>query len=96
MRFTAGFWLDEDANFGFEGTGFVLKKEGNVFNAGSNFAGNPPLFVPFFNVLTGQEGAWLADPLAGSTAPSRSPPSVSCGVRCEHVFSAPLWRSVLR
>jgi len=66
MRFNLDCWLDENSDFGLDSSGFVLQQRGVGFNAGSNYAGNPPLYVPFFNVQTGQEGSLaIADPLAG-------------------------------
>ena len=66
MRFTLGGWFSSDRVFGIEGTGFLLERRTNTFAAGSNALGNPPLYLPAFNVQTGAERAVaIADPLRG-------------------------------
>jgi len=64
MRFILGAWLDTDQTVGVEGSGFLLERRSNQFVAGSDAAGNPPLYFPAFNVVTqGERGLAISDPL---------------------------------
>ena len=64
MRFTLGGWLDDDQSVGVEGSGFLLERRANRFAAGSDSLGNPPLYIPAFNVQAGAERALaVSDPL---------------------------------
>ncbi len=64
MRFTLGGWLNRDHVVGIEGSGFLLERRTNQFAAGSDALGNPPLYLPAFNVQAGAERAVaIADPL---------------------------------
>jgi hypothetical protein len=66
MRFTLGAWADSDQVFGVEGTGFVLERRASSFALASDAAGNPPLYLPAFNVQTQAERAVaISDPLRG-------------------------------
>jgi hypothetical protein len=64
MRFTLGAWIDNSNTVGVEGSAFLLERRSNRFFAASDPAGNPPLYLPAFNVLTQAERAVaVADPL---------------------------------
>ncbi|MBI3408029.1 MAG: BBP7 family outer membrane beta-barrel protein [Planctomycetes bacterium] len=64
MRFTLGGWVGDNQTFGIEGNAFLLERRTNQFAAGSDALGNPPLYFPAFNVVTGAERALaIADPL---------------------------------
>lgn len=64
VRLTLGGWLDDDRTLGLEGSGFVLERRVSTFAAGSDAAGNPPLYFPAFNVAAGEERALpISDPL---------------------------------
>lgn len=64
MRFTLGGWFDCCQTIGIEASGFVLERRTNPFVAGSDAAGNPPLYMPAFNVVTQAERAVaISDPL---------------------------------
>ena len=64
MRITLGTWLDSDRTVGIEGNGFALERRTSQFAAASDNTGNPPLYFPRFNPLTGAEGGVpIADPL---------------------------------
>jgi Putative beta barrel porin-7 (BBP7) len=54
-RFTLGYWLDICQNYGLEGSGFVLQRRSSGFSAASDALGNPPLYIPAFNVALGRE-----------------------------------------
>jgi hypothetical protein len=63
MRFTVGAWLDADATWGLEASGFVFLQGRKGFAAGSDANGNPPLYVPVFLSDFGSEGKFLiSDP----------------------------------
>jgi hypothetical protein len=67
IRATLGGWFDDEHIFGVEASGFVLEQRRTGFAASSDNLGNPPLYVPFFNVATGQPGSFtIADPLFGA------------------------------
>ena len=51
VRGTFGFWLGPDSVFGFEGTGFWLQNDQNLFSASG---GGSVLARPFFDVARGQ------------------------------------------
>jgi len=70
VRFTAGSWFDSSDTVGIEGSGFLLFRHGSTFSAGSDAAGNPPLYFPVFsptaNGGAGAERAFpISDPLRG-------------------------------
>jgi hypothetical protein len=66
MRLTLGGWIDDDAVFGLEGSGFALARVTNSFSVTSDKAGNPPLYFPIFSAIAGAERAVpIADPLRG-------------------------------
>ncbi|HZZ79667.1 MAG TPA: BBP7 family outer membrane beta-barrel protein [Gemmataceae bacterium] len=63
MRATLGFWIDPDHRFGIEGSGFLNEKRSVHFGVSSDDTGNPALYLPAFNVLTGREqGLIISDP----------------------------------
>jgi hypothetical protein len=72
LRVTVGGWLDDDRTWGAEGIGFLLEHRLTGFAAGSDPAGNPPLYVPVFRSELGREGSFvISDPqliLAGRLA----------------------------
>lgn len=64
MRFTIGGWLDCGRVVGVEGSGFLLERRTNQFATGSDALGNPPLYLPAFNVQDGAERAVaISDPV---------------------------------
>jgi Putative beta barrel porin-7 (BBP7) len=66
MRLTLGGWVDPGEFFGIEGSAFVLERRTKRFAAGSDMAGNPPLYFPIFSAVAGAErGIPIADPLRG-------------------------------
>ncbi len=66
MRFTLGAWLTVDHSIGVEGSGFLLERRTNQFAASSDSLGNPPLYIPAFNVQAAAERALaISDPLRG-------------------------------
>jgi hypothetical protein len=66
MRLTVGGWLDDDALYGIEGSGFALSRGQTRFALASDTAGNPPLYFPIFSEIAGAERAVpIADPLRG-------------------------------
>jgi hypothetical protein len=58
LRVTFGGWLDSDGVWGLEGNGFLLERRPTHFVAGSDNAGNPPIFLPFFRPDKGREGGF--------------------------------------
>src|SRR5262249_45635439 len=59
-RFTAGFWVDCDRNFGLEGGYFFLGSRTRDFvAAGTGAPGSPVVARPFVNALTGREDSEL-------------------------------------
>ncbi len=72
MRLTAGTWLNEERTLGVEASGFLLEQRTVGFGAGSDGAGNPPIYNPLFRADLRREGAFtISDPLAvlgGATA----------------------------
>jgi len=72
VRLTLGGWLNCDGTCGLEGGGFLLERGAKGFGAGSDAAGNPPIFLPVFRSDLGREGTFIiSDPLrvfAGSVA----------------------------
>ncbi len=55
-----------DSGWDVETSFFFLETRSVGFAAASDAGGNPPLYVPFFNVATGQEGSLtIADPTVG-------------------------------
>ena len=67
VRATLGGWLDDGRTIGLEASVFALEQRRTGFAAASDGQGNPPLYVPLFNVGTGQPGSFtLADPLFGA------------------------------
>ncbi len=75
-RFTVGGWLDAGQRFGLEASGFLLEKRSDSYAAASNMSGQPPLYVPAFNVLLQREDSLVvADPvlkLAGNVTATSS------------------------
>ncbi|OAI47593.1 hypothetical protein AYO44_01570 [Planctomycetaceae bacterium SCGC AG-212-F19] len=68
LRATVGGWFDPQCTLGLELSGFLLERRSVGFAAASDATGNPPLYVPVFNVSTGAEGSFtIADPLFGSS-----------------------------
>ena len=66
MRLTLGSWLGAEGVWGVEASTFALERRSTGFAAASDGAGNPPIYVPFFNVGTGREGSLaIADPNFG-------------------------------
>jgi hypothetical protein len=64
-RLTVGGWAG-DAPVGAEVSALWLDAESVAFFARSNGSGNPPLYIPVFNLATGGEGSVIvADPVAG-------------------------------
>jgi hypothetical protein len=65
-RASAGMWLDYDRNVGIEGSAFSTENATSRFSVGSNAAGSPGIYVPFFSSTLGAEQAvMIADPAAG-------------------------------
>jgi Putative beta barrel porin-7 (BBP7) len=73
MRATSGVWLDPDAMFGVEGSGFLLERRTVGFRAASDNTGSPILSLSFLNAVTGLESA---APLAAPGAFGTSIPQV--------------------
>lgn len=66
MRFTLGQWFDDGNSIGAEGAGFLLLRRSSTFAAGSDGAGNPPLYFPVFSATASAERAFpISDPLRG-------------------------------
>jgi len=65
VRLEAGGWLDDDRLFGMEGSIFALEHKSVAFGAGSNPAGNPPLYLPVTIPGVGPSSFTIADPVAG-------------------------------
>ncbi|HZU39341.1 MAG TPA: BBP7 family outer membrane beta-barrel protein [Gemmataceae bacterium] len=66
MRFTLGTWLGADSALGVEASGFVMENRPIGFATVSNVVGNPVIYVPFFNAVTGKEGSLtVAEELEG-------------------------------
>src|SRR5262249_2710427 len=64
MRLTLGAWFEKDHIVGVEGSGFSLQRGTHHFGAGSDATGNPPLYLPAFNVATqGERALAVSDPL---------------------------------
>jgi hypothetical protein len=62
-RLTLGAWLND--SIGVEASGFLFEQRGTSFAAGSDAAGNPPIYVPilFVNRAVPGEGSYtIADP----------------------------------
>jgi hypothetical protein len=60
VKFTAGFWCDEDHLVGLEGSYFVLDQaSANYANGGTSVAGGTVIARPFFNVSTGANDSEL-------------------------------------
>jgi hypothetical protein len=72
LRATLGGYFGAQGTLGFEVSGFLLERRSVGFSASSDAAGNPGLYVPLFNTLTGAEGSFtVADvlfPSSGSIA----------------------------
>ena len=68
FRGTLGLWIDRDARWGVEASGFLLEEGSVHFAAGSDVNGNPPLFVPVFRTDLSREGTFIisSPPLAGN------------------------------
>src|SRR5437773_2377187 len=64
LSLTLGGWVDDEELLGVEGSGFVFERGTKRVTAGSDAAGNPPLYFP---VATpgGEMGIPIADPLRG-------------------------------
>lgn len=64
LRFTLGAWLDNAHVWGVEGTGFVMIQAENTTTQLTDKTGNPPLYLPAFNVqLDREDSAIIGDPL---------------------------------
>jgi hypothetical protein len=64
MSLTLGGWVDPGEFLGIEGSAFVLERRTKRFVAGSDTAGNPPLYFPIFSAAAAAErGIPIADPL---------------------------------
>lgn len=62
-RVTLGGWLDQDGAIGLEVSGFLLEQRAINFGAAGNGSGNPPLYLPGFQVLQNREGSYtIAEP----------------------------------
>jgi hypothetical protein len=89
-RFTLGGWLTPEPILGMEMSGFFLQHNSSPFQATSDGTGNPPLYLPAFNVATGKEDSLiLADPVqkfSGSVAVSST--TRLWGVEANGIFSA--------
>ena len=72
LRVSLGAWLNCERTLGIEGSGFLLEQRSVGFAAGSDPAGNPPIYFPVFRTDLGREGSFtISDPqaiLAGQTA----------------------------
>ncbi len=65
-RLALGMWLDSDQTIGVEGSGFLLERRSVGFNAASDAAGNPPLYLPLYRADLAREGVYrVADPVVG-------------------------------
>jgi hypothetical protein len=62
LRFSAGYWFDNDQRIGVDGSFFFLFSRSQHFTVGS--AGTPGIFRPFFRVNT------LTDPDTGEVSPA--------------------------
>ncbi len=63
-QFTLGAWLTPEQTVGIEGSGFLLARQSVNFSAASDAVGNPPLYFPFHNAVTNQQGSVvIADPV---------------------------------
>jgi hypothetical protein len=58
LRLTADFFPRGEERGGIEISGFVLEQSKARFNAGSDGAGNPPLYLPLYRPDLGREGAF--------------------------------------
>jgi hypothetical protein len=71
-RQALGGWVDEGRTLGVEVSGLALERRTAAFAAGSDNAGNPPLYLPAFNISLGREDSLvIADPIlkfAGNVA----------------------------
>ncbi len=64
MQGTIGAWVTPDQLFGIEVGGFLLESRSVSFGASSDGNGNPPLYIPAYNVAAGQEFKLIvADPV---------------------------------
>src|SRR4051794_24586493 len=74
MRLTVGAWLGPSKNLAWETNAFFFERRSNNFQANSDAAGNPPLYLPTFNVVANQERALpIADPLRGISGSVAAP-----------------------
>jgi hypothetical protein len=63
-RLALGAWLTPEPLLGMELTGFFLQRNSIPFQVTSDGSGNPPLYLPAFNVATGKEDSLiLSDPV---------------------------------
>jgi hypothetical protein len=89
VRLRAGFWLDEDGQWGLDGSFFYLDPTGKNFGAGSNGT-SVSLFRPIFNTATGMEGveevANLAAGIVGRVAVQSSSTFLGGDVNLRHAL----------
>jgi hypothetical protein len=57
LRFTLGFWCDNEQTYGWEGSYFFLGSQGDQFGASSG--GSPILARPFYDIVAGHQNAEL-------------------------------------
>ncbi|QJW97170.1 BBP7 family outer membrane beta-barrel protein [Frigoriglobus tundricola] len=89
MRFTAGFFGDDDRRFGFQMTGFILETRANVQQFGSldNNAGIPVLARPFVDTNGQQSSVVLSGPSMGAGMVKVATTSQTWGVEPEGVWN---------
>lgn len=77
-RATVGLWLDYRQRFGAELSGFAIFQQSHTFNAASDAAGNPPIYLPIFRPEVNRQGSYIvSDPLGGGFGPLSGSVSVS-------------------
>jgi len=89
MRFTAGFFGDDDRRFGFQMTGFLLERRANVqqFGSLSDNAGIPVLARPFIDVNGASSSVLLSSPTLGAGFIRVATTSQTWGVEPEGVWN---------
>lgn len=63
LRFTLGAWIDVGHQYGIEANGWYINRELHAFQTASDGTGNPPLYLPGFNLATNKNDSLvIADP----------------------------------
>jgi hypothetical protein len=66
VRLGLGGWFDAQRSIGIDVNGFFLVRRSTTFTAASDNAGNPPLYIPAYNLTLGREDSLIvADAIAG-------------------------------